>query len=1113
MTAANRSDPKTCVRSRQTGRLRRCWSRLCAALLTAVLGTSVVAAPTSSPVPSPQTARFLDLSARHALVTRYGTVLAQDPFGFIWIGTRFGLSRFDGSEIRAFPIQRSGQPDTDLAANAILSTAEALWVGTVDGLFRLDVGTESFDRVGGTDDAIVLPHQSITALVAGDDGSLWIGTPAGLRRYDTRAKCLDTVAGRARGAEIVSLALAAQGALWVGTGRGLLRLDVATGETKEVALAVGPQRIHSVLAARERGLWVGTGEAGLFKLDGDGRLIGRWQHEPERPASLASNRIWSLLEDRGGRLWVGTEIGVDLKLPGTDFAHFRHRAAQRDSIGGGRINQILEDARGDLWFSTWTSGISLLSPQRAQFNSIRSETVFAGATGATDVMAVRPSGATRVWLPTRNGLLSFDSATDEVEVIDGTQGLRISDVMPFPDDQVLLLAIDTGLARFRVATRQLESITLPAEVGTPFVSSFLRVGDHLWIATRTREVYVLTLALDRVVRRHDLDTRVFDFKRLDADTIMASSTIGAFLFSAGTNDLLDRILAQPHRSDAIPSDSLSSMIRDRGGRVWVSTAAGLHRLERGEIGHWSDGSWRTFRRQGGARHHAMVSVIEDRSGNLWSGAFGGLVRFDPLLESFETFGPAYGTVEQDYFASANALLPDGKLMFASAEGFTVFDPARVRRIERSLQPRITAVELDNRPLRPSRDGILRRNLLTTGTMRFPPGTARNIGLRFAALEYAAPESVRYSYRLVGFDREWNEVDAQRRLANYTNLAPGTYRFEARARLDDAAWGVVTPLTLVIEPHWWQTTTARALGLLALFAAVFGIVRLRLRRLRQARVRLEGEVAERTVQLRHAMAQTESNMADLDAAHRELGAAYARIDTMSRTDPLTGLGNRRSLEQALPAVMARIARGDPGDPRVIAFFLVDIDWFKSVNDTYGHGVGDLVLAMVARVLRREMPAGGLIARWGGEEFLGAVPVGSEIEAWHICDALRRAIAGESLPLAAVREAVRATDSPLPAELRVTASIGLACYFFDARVPERVSWRDVAEIADAALYTAKREGRDRVIGFRTAGAFRDDFAAHLQRAPDNPGLTAHFARIDSIAEPLPRSAIPGRTGGDE
>ncbi len=1075
--------------------------RCCVALLAVVLAREAIAvAKPPVPDPSPQRARFIDLSARHALVARYGTVLAQDPLGFIWIGTRFGLSRFDGSENRHFPIHRLDQPDTDLAVTAIVPTAAALWVGTVDGLYRLDFESERFERIGGSGDAAALPHQSVTALVQDDGGSLWIGTPAGLSHYDTRANRLSMAVSAAQRAEVVTLARGAESVLWIGTGRGLFRLDTGTGEAREVVLGVAPQRIQALLSARDGGLWVGTGEAGLFKFRENGDLVARWHHDPDRPASLSSNLIWSLLEDRVGRLWVGTETGAHLKLTDADFAHFRHRAAQRDSIGGGRISQILGDASGDLWFSTWTSGISLFSPQRSQFNTVRSETLFAGATGATDVMAVRPSDGTRVWLPTRNGLLRFDSSTQQVEVVAGTQGLRISDVMPFPTDDLLLLATDTGLARFRVATATVENIVLPAEVGAPFVSNFLRVGDHLWIATRTRQVYVLTSRLDRVVRRHDVDTPIFGFRRLDADTIMASSTVGAYLFSAHSGELVDRVLAQPHRPDGIPSNSLSAITRDREGRVWIATAAGLHRLDRGAIGHLSDGSYRTFRRQGGARRHPMVSLFEDRSGNFWSGAFGGLVRFDPLLESFDTFGPAYGAVEQDYFSSANARLPDGKLIFASAEGFTVFDPVRVRRVDRSLQPRITAVEVDNRPLRPSRDGILRRNLLTTGKLHFPPGTARNVGLRFAALEYAAPESVRYSYRLVGFDREWNDVDAQRRLANYTNLAPGAYLFEVRARLDDAAWSAPTPLEVIVEPYWWQTMTARVLGLLALLAIAFGIVRLRVRHLRQARDRLEVEVAERTTQLREAMAHTERNLADLDTAHRELGSAYARIDLMSRTDPLTGLGNRRSLEQALPILMARIARGEPGYPGIIACFLVDIDWFKTVNDTYGHGIGDLVLAMVARVLRREMPAEGLIARWGGEEFLGAVSVVSEIEALRFCDALRRAVAAESLTIAAQDGLVGAADSPQVAELSVTASVGLACHSFDSQAAAKMSWADMADLADAALYTAKREGRDRVVGFRTAGEIPKDSTTHLRRASDYPGLAALFTRIDPALEDL-------------
>lgn len=116
-------------------------------------------------------------------------------------------------------------------------------------------------------------------------------------------------------------------------------------------------------------------------------------------------------------------------------------------------------------------------------------------------------------------------------------------------------------------------------------------------------------------------------------------------------------------------------------------------------------------------------------------------------------------------------------------------------------------------------------------------------LEFAALHFADPQSNRFAYRLLGFDRDWTETDASKRFATYTNLDPGPYVFEVRAANKDGLWND-TParLRIVIATPFWMTWWFRLLAALAVIGGGVAIYRLRIRVLVQQTERLERTVA-------------------------------------------------------------------------------------------------------------------------------------------------------------------------------------------------------------------------------------------------------------------------------
>lgn len=164
----------------------------------------------------------------------------------------------------------------------------------------------------------------------------------------------------------------------------------------------------------------------------------------------------------------------------------------------------------------------------------------------------------------------------------------------------------------------------------------------------------------------------------------------------------------------------------------------------------------------------------------------------------------------------------------------------------------------------------------------------------------------------------------------------------------------------------------------------------------------------------------------------------RLHRVAVTDPLTGAYNREFLMQRLPQEIEAAIERD----RTLSIALIDVDHFKAVNDQYGHGVGDVVLAEVARRLRSAIRAGDLLVRYGGEEFLAVLPKADAGRAWEVGERMRQ------------RVCERAFDVGDGIMLLLRISVGIAQWRMNEKMPHLI------DRADIALYGAKERGRNRV-----------------------------------------------------
>lgn len=449
---------------------------------------------------------------------------------------------------------------------------------------------------------------------------------------------------------------------------------------------------------------------------------------------------------------------------------------------------------------------------------------------------------------------------------------------------------------------------------------------------------------------------------------------------------------------AMPSEAKLTTLAD--GSLIASTRKGFFRLE-GEHFVSTDPDTLSARRA----PDELLTLVPTPHGGLWAVSATRVlqrIRAD-TWQVHDVRLLRVGAIENTYVGA------DGAMAFTSTHALLLHQPASVVTTApapvvalRAVTQKLGAGADVSLPLRPKEP------------IRLHEGS---FGLQF---DFSLPEVVRpgvqsYQGRLVGAQDSFSEWSSQHRY-HYSSLKPGAYALEVRARDSQGRVSEIEPYRFEVLPAWHATTGARMVIATLCVAVAWGLMLLaarhRTRRLEHANATLENKVAART---------------------SELADANRRLETMVHVDGLTGVSNRRRLDEYLPVVWQLCREQE----RPLSILLLDVDHFKQYNDTHGHLAGDQLLQQIAQRLQHGLRrTEDLLARYGGEEFLVMLP-GADAEVAHATGESMRAAVAES-------------------ELGVTISIGTC-----SRVPDGVgSPQAMVADADAALYRAKREGRNRV-----------------------------------------------------
>jgi ligand-binding sensor domain-containing protein/signal transduction histidine kinase len=756
--------------------------------------------------------------------------IAQTPDGYLWLGTAFGLYRFDGVR----NVLWQPPPDQHLPSSTITSLVASrdgtLWVGTRNGL--------SSWKNGKLTQYAELAGLAIRALVEDHEGSIWAGTngspgPPDGKLCEIRngsVRCHPEMGGVTHG--VFGLNEDDKGNLWVGLEMGVWRWRPGPAEFYAVP-GLSNGRMQGMTDSEDGSVLIAATGAVMRLADGKAEAVYRF------PTARRGFRFLRMLRDRDRGLWVGPA--------GRGIVHIRQGRtdvfSELDGLSGDDIYDLFEDREGNIWIAT-VNGLD-------RFHELPVVT-YSKSQGLSDIpwgglLAAREGS---VWFGTLDGLNRLNQGQITVyRQHRARAGVRQIVGSGLPDEGVGSLFQDS---RGRIWVSTLSGIGylendrfIPAGAPGGLVESLTEdTSGNLWIANR--DVGLLRLSWHNELQQIPWAT----FGHKDPAVVLAPDPLHGGLWLGFSQGGVAWFRDGHVHSSYSATDGLEGRVYqlrfDGEGALWIASEGGLSRLKNGRIA--------TLTSMSGLPCDAVQWTMEDDAQSVWLMMPCGLVRVShsELDEWASAADKTARTIHATVFDSSDGLrllavvgdyMPrvgksaDGKLWFSVPDGISVIDPHNLPFNKLPPPVHIERVIADGKIHDASSQG--------NGGLRLP-ARVRDVWINHTALSFAAPEKVRFRYKLEGQDPDWKEVVNDRQ-AQYSNLRPGNYRFRVKACNDSGVWNEAgAVLDFYVNAAYYQTWWFRTLCVAAFLALLWGLYQFRLRQLaRQFNFRLEERVSERT----------------------------------------------------------------------------------------------------------------------------------------------------------------------------------------------------------------------------------------------------------------------------
>jgi signal transduction histidine kinase/ligand-binding sensor domain-containing protein len=819
------------------------------------------------------------------------TAIEQDSLGYIWIGTRGGLNRFDGYAVKEYKYISGSS--TCLINNEISKIFKdshgRLWIGTHRGLCLYVPEYDQFKWMVHSHDSLGMEDINITDIREDNKGNLYCSGTYTVHVFQEDTGRFKPFYTLPKG-EVSSFLFDREDNLWIAAFKtgGLIRYNGQTGNTKifthdeKNSNSISSNSLVS-LALQGDKLWIATYDKGINCFDTKEETFKKFP--VNNPYELSSrfvyvdhtDRVWSvditglkvfdpetgtfsgyypvegdpfsiknlcsgIFQDVQENYWIMySGEGVGLSLIPKGFIVFDNSPAKYWYTTAEAISAIGEDGNGNLWLGNPANGIEIFYWTQGTIQRFHYDPANPYGLGEGAIFSIFRDRDNRMWIGSyKGGLQWYDKSTG-----------RFYNYRNIPDDTT------------SIAGNDIRSIT-EDEKGNLWIVVHGKGVDRF--DREKRIFYHFNKKNNRLTNDYAYQVLIDSKGNLWVATVWGLSVLkkGEAFFSSYFS--VDR------DSTSVSDNEIISLYEDYKEQLWVGTTNGLNRY---------DYTTNTFKRYSGVFASDIINVIlGDKFGQIWIGTPKGITRFDPETGVCSNFNENDGILPGEIYVRSGYINTDSALFFGGMKGIDIVVPDKLKLNMKPPRVLITGLKIFNKGINTySENGVLKKHITYTKRIRLKYNQ-NVISLEFLAVNMINTEKNEYAYKLEGLDKEWTYAGKNREVT-YTNLDPKKYIFRVKACNNVGYWNNEgTSLEILILPPWYKTLFFRIMLSLLVIAGYVIFHKYRMAQLTRQKIYLENQVRERTLELYKKNALLEKQTEELNDTNTQLEERQQYIEEQS-----------------------------------------------------------------------------------------------------------------------------------------------------------------------------------------------------------------------------------------
>ncbi|TKG90674.1 hybrid sensor histidine kinase/response regulator [Puteibacter caeruleilacunae] len=776
---------------------------------------------------------FIPLSTENAISCNSITCFFQAKSGEIWIGTTNGLNRFDGNKVHQYYHIIGDR--TSLAGNYIYDVEQdengVIWIATGLGLCKFNPTSNTFKKYYPIP---IERNEGCFSILLDNKQNLWIGTNKGLLKKHTRSDGEEYF-------EIYSEKLKNVSKIFQHDDENLILFNWSTlfqFSLKDSSITfIGPSNpkessynFRALFKDSKGRTWAGGLNKPLYRLlkYNDGFVLKDTFHV------FKNKDVRCINEDHSGNLWIGTSKGMDIIHPNGKIKHVSQSQYNPNGLGYPSIVAMMKDKYNSLWIGTFYGGAKIYRERNNLFHNIFP--TFRDHKFTTNVirgMSFRPNGD--LWVGTEgSGAFIWNQEQNRFQTIPGLSGknINIHSIDTLANGNVLLGTYKSGVIEYDHQKQQLKNLKIHRTWDDISSVKCDKQGD-VWITTMH---YGLT-KYDKS-KQHTWNKRLPIHIKVHQPRYTCIASDNLLYICNGTgitvyDSTKDKVVKDKYATKLttrLRYKAAQTVYEDSEHNIWIgSEDYGLYKYD------LQSDTIINITTSEGLSNNSISGIIEDNNGLIWVTTENGLNSVSKNLSSIKTYNHTDGLPSNQFIPNCISKDSQNNIYMGTVNGLTVFNP-------NDVSPDMTKIEVVISDIKWNNEQLKHNSF--KGIPFFENGQWNDVHLShdqnsftisYTNFYFGGTKKLKFAYRLVGVSKSW--IETSDRTVNYNNLAPGEYTFEVKATNPDGRWNPnPTSMHIVIHPPFWKTNTA-IMGYVILFIIIVFITT----RVIRARIRLRHEL--------------------------------------------------------------------------------------------------------------------------------------------------------------------------------------------------------------------------------------------------------------------------------